>query len=335
MQFNLRASPRAGLAALAICTLACGSSVAQTADSFPRKNIRIVVPFAAGGAADILARTLIQHAATATGWQFYVENITGAGGLVGAQAAARSASDGYTLLLCNVACAANQFMTQNTGWNPKAAIAPVIVVGNLPNILVVGPSLSANSLANFLMLARARPGQLSMASSGPGSSSYLTAELLKVKAGVDIIDVPYRGSAAAMPDLIAGRVDGMVMGIPESLPFIRDGKLKPLGVTSDERAPSLPNVPTIAEAGVPGYSFLGWLSLFVPQKTPANIVAILNAGLDKAIKSSAVAQRFAELSIRPVGGSAALAGRLLNKDIDLWGPLLQSRKARDGASAPR
>jgi tripartite-type tricarboxylate transporter receptor subunit TctC len=323
------------LIGIVAAVLASAPALAQTAGSFPNKNIRVVVPFAPGGAADILARTVIQHTANATGWKLYVENITGAGGLVGAQAAARSAPDGYTLLLCNIACAANQFVTQNTGWDPKTAIAPVITVGNLPNILVTGPSLKINSLADFLALARATPGKLSMASSGPGSSSYMTGELLRAKANVDILDVPYRGSGAAMPDLIAGRVDAMVMGLPESLPFIRDGKLKALGVSSDERAPSLPDVPTIAQAGVPGYSFLGWLSLFVPQKTPADIIAVLNAGFDKAIKSAALRQRFAEMSIQPVGGPPSLAGRLLDDDIDLWGPLIAQRKAHQPAPAAK
>ena len=321
----------AGLIAVTVALLAGGVASAQTADGFPRKNIRVVVPFAPGGAADIMARSLIQQASVETGWQLYVENISGAGGLVGAQAAARSPADGYTLLLCNIACAANQFVTENTAWDPKTAIAPVIVVGNLPNILVVGPSSGAKSLQEFLALARAKPGRLSMASSGPGSSSYMTGELLRVKANVDILDVPYRGSGAAMPDILAGRVDSMVMGLPESLPFIRDGKLKALGVTSIERAPSLPDVPTFAQAGVPDYAFLGWLSLFVPQKTPAAIVAVLNAGFDKTIKSPALSKRFAELSIQPGGGPAATAGKLLNDDIDLWGPLIASRKAHKAA----
>lgn len=316
------------LVGLAAAALVPKPASAQAADGFPKKNIRVVVPFAPGGAADIMARTLIQQASAETGWQLYVENISGAGGLVGAQAAARSAADGYTLLLCNIACAANQFVTENTAWDPKTAIAPVIVVGNLPNILVAGPRSGAKTLAEFVALARAKPGQLSMASSGPGSSSYMTGELLRVKANVDILDVPYRGSGAAMPDILAGRVDAMVMGVPESLPFIRDGKLMALGVTSDVRTPALPNVPTFAQAGVKDYSFLGWLSLFVPKKTPPAIIAVLNAGFDKAIKSPALAKRFAELSIQPVGGPASTAGKLLNDDIDLWGPLIASRKAK-------
>ena len=188
---------------------------AEDAASFPSRGISIVVPFAPGGAADILARTVAQFTGAETGWQLHIENITGAGGLVGAQAAARSAPDGYTLLLCNIACAANQFMLADSNWNPKSAIAPVITLGYLPNVLVVGPSVQGNTLKDFIDRARAQPERVSIATSGPGSSSSLTAELLAAKAGIQITEIPYRGSSAATPDLISGRVDAMVMGLPE------------------------------------------------------------------------------------------------------------------------
>jgi len=298
---------------------------AENAASFPTRSIGIVVPFAPGGAADILARTVAQFTSAETGWQFHVENISGAGGLVGAQAAARATADGYTLLLCNIACVANQFMLPDSDWNPKSAIAPVITLGYLPNVLVVGPSVQGNTLKDFIDRARANPQRVSIATSGPGSSSSLTAELLAAKAGVQITEIPYRGSSAATPDLIAGRVDAMVMGLPESLPLVRGGELRALGVTSTARAPSLPDVPTIAEAGVPGYQFLGWLSVFLPKSTPDEIVGRLNAGFNKALASAALLNRFSELSIQPVGGPADLAGRLLNEDIELWGPILRNQ----------
>jgi tripartite-type tricarboxylate transporter receptor subunit TctC len=298
---------------------------AEDAASFPSRGISIVVPFAPGGAADILARTVAQFTSAETGWQLHIENITGAGGLVGAQAAARSAPDGYTLLLCNIACAANQFMLPDSNWNPKSAIAPVITLGYLPNVLVVGPSVQGNTLKDFIDRARAQPERVSIATSGPGSSSSLTAELLAAKAGIQITEIPYRGSSAATPDLISGRVDAMVMGLPESLPLVGGGKVKALGVTSTDRAPSLPDVPTIAEAGVPGYQFLGWLSLFLPKGTPDEIVGKLNAGFNKALASPALLKRFSELSIQSVGGPPDLAGRLLGEDIELWGPILRNR----------
>jgi tripartite-type tricarboxylate transporter receptor subunit TctC len=309
--------------ALAIAAIAVVQSSAQS--GYPERPIRIVVPFAPGGTADIVARIAAEQVTADQGWRVSVENITGAGGSVGAAAAARAPADGYTMLVCNVSCAANQFLLGSTGFDPDADIAPVIVLGNVPNVLVVGPGTSATTLPELIAYARANPGKVSIASSGPGSSSHLSAQLLRVKAQIDIVDVPYRGSSAAMPDILSGRVDGMVMGLPESLPFVRDGKLKALGVTPDKRASALPNVPTFAQAGVPDYSFLGWLSLFVPQRTPGAAVEKLNAAFGKSLQSPALLGRFAEQSIEPVGGSAELAGKLLKSDIVLWRQILVSK----------
>jgi len=317
-----------GLAGLLLAlALSFSTSLQSSAQSgYPERPVRIVVPFAPGGTADIVARIAAEQVTADQGWRAFVENITGAGGSVGAAAAARAAPDGYTLLLCNVSCAANQFLVGNTGFDPDGDLAPVIVLGNVPNVLVAGPGVSATTLAEFIAFARANPGKVSMASSGPGSSSHLSALLLKVKAQIDIVDVPYRGSSAAMPDILSGRVDAMVMGLPESLPFVRDGKLKALGVTPDKRASALPEVPTFAQAGVGDYSFLGWLSLFVPQRTPAALSDKLNAAFGTSLQSPALLARFAEQSIEPVGGSAALAGKLLKSDIVLWRQILKANK---------
>lgn len=312
------------LFALIACT---GDLHAQT--GYPTRSIRIVVPFAPGGTADILARIIAQQAsqpdpqAGRAKWQLFVENITGGGGIIGAQAAARSAPDGYTLLLCNIACAVGQLLTGNKSWNPGKALTPVIFVGNVPNILVASPHLGVDSMAQFLQRARSQPGKVSLASSGPGSSSDLSGILLRAKAKVDLLDVPYRGSGEAMPDLLSGRVDAMVMGLPESLPFVRSGKLKALGVTSDKRAPSLPDVPTIAEAGVPSYSYLGWLSLFAPAGTPDAVIGPLNAYLDKVIKSPGVLKAFSPQSIQPGGGLPQVASQLFQADIALWPSILK------------
>jgi tripartite-type tricarboxylate transporter receptor subunit TctC len=316
---------------LVVLALALGIAVGagdqgSAQSGYPDRPIRIVVPFAPGGTADIVARIAAEQVAADQGWRVYLENITGAGGSVGAAAAARAPADGYTMLVCNVSCAANQFLLGNTGFDPEADLAPVIVLGNVPNVLVVGPGVSATTLSELVAFARANPGKVSIASSGPGSSSHLTAMLLRVKAKIDIVDVPYRGSSAAMPDILSGRVDGMVMGLPESLPFVRDGKLKALGVTPDKRATALPNVSTFAQAGVSDYSFLGWLSLFVPQRTPAAAAEKLNAAFAKSLQSPALLARFAEQSIEPVGGSAELAGRLLKSDIVLWRQILEKPK---------
>ena len=310
------------IVALAMGVLYARQARAESAAAFPTRSIEIVVPFAPGGAADILARIAAQFTSAETGWSFHVENISGAGGLVGAQAAARAAADGYTLLLCNIACVANQFMMPEADWNATSALTPVVVLGNIPNVLVVGPSVQAATLKDFITHARSSAQKVSIATSGPGSSSSMTAELFETKAGIPIMEVPYRGSSAATPDLISGRVDAMVMGLPESLALVRGGKVRALGVTSQDRAASLPDVPTIAEAGVPDYQFLGWLSLFAPKNTPADIVVKLNAGFNKALASPALLARFSDQSIQAVGGAPDVAGRLLIDDVALWGPIL-------------
>jgi len=303
--------------------LVVGASV-QASAQYPERPVRIVVPFAPGGTADIVARIAAEQVTADRGWRVYVENITGAGGSVGAAAAARAPADGYTLLLCNVACAANQFLLGNTGFDPDTDLAPVVVLAYVPNVLVAGPGIPATTLAELVAFARANPGKVSMASSGPGSSSHLAGLLLRTKAQIDIVDVPYRGSSAAMPDILAGRVDAMAMGLPESLPFVREGKLKALGVTSDKRASALPSVPTFTQAGVPDYSYRGWLSLFVPQRTPAAAADKLNAAFGESLQSPALLTRYAEQNIEPVGGSAELADKLLKSDIVLWRQILKT-----------
>ena len=317
--------PRAVRLLAVAALLLSGAPVTKAlAQSFPERPIRIIVPFAPGGTADIIARIAADEVSN-SGAKVFVENITGAGGSVGAAAAARAPADGYTLLLCNVSCAANQYLLGNTGFDPEADLAPVIVLGYVPNVLVAGPNVAAATLAEFVALARANPGKMSMASSGPGSSSQLSALLLRVKAGIDFVDVPYRGSSAAMPDILSGRVDSMVMGLPESLALVRDGKLKVFGITSDKRVAALPQTPTFAEAGIAGYSFLGWLSLFAPKRTPVAATGKLNAAFAKALTSPALLARFADQSIAPEGGSPELADKLLKADIVLWRQVLQSK----------
>ena len=308
-----------------------GSFASEAARAgYPERPIRLVVPFGAGGTADIVARTVTDVISREPGWSMFVDNVAGAGGSLGAAAVARAPADGYTLVLCNVSCAVHQYLVANSGFDSKKDFEPVILVSTIPSVLVTGSAVPASTLAEFLALARAKPGQISMASAGLGSTSHLSAELLRVLAHVDLLDVPYRGSAAALPDIIAGRVDSMVSGLPEVLSFIRDGKLRALGVTSTERLPVLPEVPTIAQAGVPGYSLLGWLSVFVPTGTPASIVTTLNHVFNTSLKSSQVLERFASQNIDAVGGSPDSAGKLLSDEIVMWGDVLKTR----GNAAP-
>jgi tripartite-type tricarboxylate transporter receptor subunit TctC len=325
-----RMSRHFGLNALAIAAaltvgVAPGAPVsAQTANSFPRQPIRIVVPFAAGGTPDIVARLLAQYAGEG-GRQFVVENITGAGGNIAMQTVAHAAPDGHTVLMCTVGCASNMFLMEKMGWDPNKDLAPVMMAGIVPNVLVVGPTVNSNSVRDFVELAKSKPGSLTMASSGIGSASHLAGEMFKAMAGVEIVHIPYRGSTAALPDIMAGRVDSMIVSLPEALSLIRSGSIRALGVSSEGRVDSLPDVPTLSEAGVPGYAVVAWSALFAPAATPPAAIEWLNREFNKALKEPAVQTRLAELGILAAGGAPDVAGAFLRAEMVAWGKLITSR----------
>jgi tripartite-type tricarboxylate transporter receptor subunit TctC len=300
---------------------------AQDADGFPRQPVRIIVPFAAGGAPDTIGRLLAQFSTDGLG-RVYVENITGGAGNIAMQAGARAAPDGYTVLMCTLGCASNLFLLDNMGWDPRTDIAPVMIAGVLPNVLVVGPSMQVTSVKDFIAVARARPGNLSMASSGIGSASHLAGEMFKAMADVEILHVPYRGSAVALPDIVAGRVDSMIVSLPETLQLIQGGQLRALGVSTASRTTSLPDTPTISEAGVPGYAVVAWSAMFVPKATPSAIITRLNTEFDKALQNPLVKARLAELSVQGGGGPPEKAAELLRSEIDAWGKLIKERNIK-------
>lgn len=310
---------------LGFSALLAPAAMQAQAQGFPTQPLRIIVPFAPGGAPDIVARLLAEQAAPMLGQPVQVENRTGAGGNIGMQAGARAAPDGHTILMCTLGCASNVFLIDNLGWNPRTDIRPVIMAGIVPNVLVVGPSVEANSVAAFLSLARATPGRLTMASSGVGSASHLAGEMFKAMADVRIEHVPYRGSTAALPDIIGGRVDSMIVSVPEALAHIQGGRLKALGVSSAERSAALPGVPTIAEAGVPGYGAVAWSALVVPAATPDVVVARLNTVFGAALNAHSVRAKFSELSIQPAPGTPDDLARFMAGEMDAWGKLIQER----------
>lgn len=315
-------------AVLALSVLIIFPALAQA--RFPTQPLRIIVPFAPGGAPDIVARVLAEKAAAGLGQPVQVENITGAGGNIAMQAGARATPDGYTILMCTLGCASNPYLLDNLGWDPRRDIRPVVMGGIVPNVLVIGPHVAAGSVAEFLALARARPGQLTMASSGVGSASHLAGEMFKALAHVSIEHVPYRGSTAALPDIMAGRVDSMIVSLPEALAHIQSGRLRALGVSSAARSATLPDVPTIAEAGVPGYNAVAWSALVVPAATPDAVVARLNAAFNEALRDPAVQRRLTELSIDAKGGTPEELQRFMESEMDAWGRLIRERGIRAG-----
>jgi tripartite-type tricarboxylate transporter receptor subunit TctC len=295
---------------------------------FPTQPIRIIVPFAPGGAPDIVARLLADQAAPGLGQPITIENRTGAGGNIGMQAGARAVPDGHTVLMCTLGCASNPFLIDNLGWDPRTDIRPVMLAGIVPNVLVVGPQVAATSVGQFLALARASPGRLTMASSGVGSASHLAGEMFKALANVTIEHVPYRGSTAALPDIMAGRVDSMIVSIPEALAHIQSGSLRALGVSSAARSTALPDVPTIMEAGLPSYSAVAWSALVVPAATPDAVVERLNAAFNAALKAPSVNAKLLELSIQPVGGPPEDLHRFMQAETEAWGKLIRERGIR-------
>jgi tripartite-type tricarboxylate transporter receptor subunit TctC len=306
--------------------LAAGVAMAQPA--FPTQPVRIIVPFAPGGAPDIVARLLAEHAAPRLGQPVTVENRTGAGGNIGMQAGARATPDGHTLLMCTLGCATNAHLMQNLGWNPATDIRPVTMAGIVPNVLVVGGQMPARSVAEFIALARAQPGRLTMASSGAGSASHLAGEMFKALAGVQIEHVPYRGSTVALPDIIAGRVDSMIVSLPEALGMIQGGQLRALGVSSRARAAVLPDAPTIEEAGVPGYGAVAWSAVVVPAATPDRVVARLNEVFVAVLDLPTVRARLVELSIQPAGGRPEELAQVMAAESENWGRLIRDRGIR-------
>ena len=299
-------------------------AIALPQADFPRATPRIIVPFAPGGAPDIIARTLAQKAGEGLGREVIVENRTGAGGNIAFEAVAKSPPDGHTILMCTFGCATNPFLFDKLAWQPRD-LAPVMLAGRVPNVLVVHPSLPARGVAEFIAAAKAKQGGYSMASSGVGSASHLAGEMFRTMAGIDVLHVPYKGSTAALPDIVGGRVDFMVVSAPEALPFIKDGRLRALGSSSTRRASSLPDVPTIAEAGLKDYAVTAWAMLVVPAETPAAVIQRLNREFNVAVSDADVRKRLEALSIEPGGGTPAEAAQFLAQQSKEWGALIRAR----------
>lgn len=309
------------LLAVAACTLLAQSVVAQ---SYPTKPVRIVVPFPAGGTTDIVARLVGTELQKMWGQPVVIENRGGAGGNIGADVVAKSPADGYTLLMGTVGTHAINLplYTQGGGklpYDPIKDFAPITLVAAVPNVMVVPASLPVDSVKEFIALARSKPGQLNMASSGNGRSIHLSGELFKSLTKTYMVHLPYRGSAPAVQDLIAGNTQVMFDNLPSALPHIRSGRLKALAVTSRERAPALPNVPTIEEAaGLKGFDATSWFGLFAPAGTPREIVAKVHQDVAKVLATPQMRERFIGQGAAPVGNTPEQFAAFIRSEIDKW-----------------
>jgi tripartite-type tricarboxylate transporter receptor subunit TctC len=307
---------------------AVGVSAGASAQTYPDKPIRLVVPFTPAGSTTLLARIISNHLSPQYGQQIVVENKPGAAGHVGAEMVAKSAPDGYTLLLGTIGIHAAHALYPKLAYDPVKELQPVIIMVEVPLVLVVHPSSPAKSVQEFIAMAKQKPGAINFSSAGSGSSTHLTGELFKQMSGTVLTHIPYKGSAPAMQDVMGNQVHAMFEQLPTTLPQIQGGRLKPLGVTSKARVPQLPSVPTIAESGVPGYESTGWFTIAAPAKTPAAIVQKLNADLNAMLAAADIQARLNDLGMTIVGGSTDFAARYYASETEKWTRVVRTGNLR-------
>jgi tripartite-type tricarboxylate transporter receptor subunit TctC len=323
---------REGIAAILAGTLAMLAAPVHAADAsndYPSKSVRIVVPYPPGGSNDVIARVLAQKLSEQTGQTFIVDNRAGAGGNVGADWVARSEPDGYTLLLtAPPALTTNVFLYKKMPFDPAKAFAPVSLIATVPIVLVVHPSTGIESVGELLQTAKAKPGTLNFGSSGNGSTNHLAGELLKRRAGIDIVHVPYKGAAPALSDLLGGHIPMMFDNIPALMPHVRSGAVTAIGVAGSSRAKALPEVPTVAEAGVDDFEASAWFGLVAPANTPAPVLTRLQQAVRASLESPDVLKRLSELGAEASGVSGDAFGRFLSEETRKWGTIIEESGAK-------
>jgi tripartite-type tricarboxylate transporter receptor subunit TctC len=306
----------------AVC-IACtvlGSTAAGTAfaQAYPVKPVRLVVPSSAGGGTDIVSRILVPDFAKRLGQQVVVDNRPGAGTMIGIDHVAKAAPDGYTLLMGLSTLAINSALKKHVPYDPVKDFAPITVAVTSASILVVHPSLPVKTLKELIAFARARPGQLNYASAGAGTYPHMTYELFLSMAKLKMAHIPYKGTGPAMVDMVAGQVATMAATVLTGLPHIRTGRLRPLGITSAKRSAVVPDIPTVAEGGLPGYESVQWYALLAPAKTPAGIVARLHKDMAQVLHSPAIKKRFANDAAETVGNTPEEFARHIKSELDKW-----------------
>lgn len=303
---------------LVLATVLAPLAAPALAQDYPTKPVRMIVPFAAGGPADVYARFLAQRLQESLGQPFVVDDRPGGGSVIGTDAVAKSAPDGYTLLVMSNTHTVNESLMPSKPFVLMRDFVGVAPINSSDLVLVVHPSVKANSIAELIALAKAQPGGMSYASSGPGTPYHMAGELFKSMAGVDILHVPYKGSAGARTDVLGGQVQMMFDAVTVMAPHAREGKVKALGTSGTTRSVVLPGVPTIAEAGVPGYETTIWLGVMAPKGTPAPIVAKLNAEIAKIVARQDVRDDWARQGAVPMAMTPAEFARFLEQDIVKW-----------------
>jgi len=313
------------LPALAFAISLASVVMPARADVFPSKPITMVVPYAPGGGADILGRALVVEMGKVLGQPMIVENRAGAGGNVGADHVARSARpDGYTLLFTATSLASSPSLMKKMSFDPLKDLVPVAGPITIQNVVVVTPALPVKNMQELLALARAQPGKLAFASSGQGTSNHLAVALFEMQAGVDMLHVPYKSAGEALPALMAGNVQLMFDMSPSALPHVKSGRLRALAVTGVQRSSAVPELPTVAEAGVPGYEFSAWFGLFAPAATPPAVVTQLHAAAQKAFDSPAFQERLVQAGAEVTKGTPQSFALYFRGEVDRWAQVVKA-----------
>jgi tripartite-type tricarboxylate transporter receptor subunit TctC len=308
------------------CLLLASTGMAQT---YPERPVRIIVPFPAGGSNDVVARILGQRLSESAGYQIVIDNRGGAGGNIGAEAVAKAAPDGYTLLLTAPGpLTVNQSLFRTLPFDPMKDFAPVALIASVPIVLMVHPSIPARSLGELIDLAKQQPGKLNFGSSGNGSTNHLAGELLKSMAGIEIVHVPYRGAAPAMNDLVGGHIPMMFDNMPAVLPHAVAGSVRALAVAGAKRSTLLPDVPTVAEAGVPEFEASAWFGLVAPAGTSPAVLARITEAFTKALQAPDTAKKLIDLGAEPGTVSGEAFGAFLRAEAEKWAKVVQASGAK-------
>ena len=318
--------PAIALAAAAFC--AAQPALAQSAGTYPNKPIHIIVTFTSGGAPDILGRLIGEKLSAAWGQAVIVDNKPGAGGNIGSDFVAKSAPDGYNVVVGTVGThSINGSLYQSMPFDMVKDFTPVTLLASTPNMLVINNDVPARNLKDFIALGK-KEGKMTFASSGSGTSIHVSGELFKTMTGIDMQHIPYKGRASAIPDLLGGRVTMMFDNMPSSLPLVREGKLRALGVTSAKRSLAAPDIPTLAEAGLPGFEAVSWFALFAPANTPRPIVDKLQAEVSKILKSPDISKRLLDLGLEPAGGTPEELAAYQKSEIAKWSKVVKDSGAK-------
>ena len=307
------------------CVGNAGAQMPSTAQGYPAKAVRLIVPFPPGGGTDFVARTIQPRLAEALGQPILIDNRAGATGILGTELGSKAPPDGYTLTMATAATiSANMAMVPKLPFDPPKDFVPVTLVASQPNLLAVHPSLPAKTLRDLIAIAKSRPGRLNYASSGNGSSHHLCGELLKLMSGISMGHVPYKGTGPAIMDTVGGHVEVIFSGIAAIMPQVKSGKLRALGVTSAQRSAVLPGVPTIAESGLPGYENTSWHGVLAPTGTPQAVVVRVRDATAKALDSAEVRERFSSQGAETVGSTPEAFAKFLQADIARIGKLIRT-----------